>query len=438
MRVALLFILLTISCTRAPAVIAIDILLDPDPALRAEALSANARLRANYPDGYALGDVNAPHITVIQRFVRASDLDAITAAMDSVVLLTRPMSLALTATGYYAGTEGKLALAGIAVAPTPELLAFQAAIIAAVQPYAVADGTAEAFVPRPDGGAISAPTIKNVNIFVPAHTGPDYFPHLTVGLGEPAFAEAMLQEPFTPLRFSPRSVSIYQLGNVGTAQKWLWSSAKGAAGQSQPMPSEISLTQAAPDSFLVVFETTQGDVVLKAHRDWSPLGVDRLYQLAQAHYYDGDVIYRVGPTASFQGGFVVQFGVGNSAALNQAWDVTGIPDEKVLHPNGTGTVNFARAGPNSRTVELGINLTPNTTLDTVRYEGVEGFPPIAEVVEGMAVLKSLNRQYGNTVFVHWDSVMTYGRDYLDRVYPGLDRIVSVAVTTTWSGRDQQQ
>lgn len=205
------------------------------------------------------------------------------------------------------------------------------------------------------------------------------------------------------------------------------------AAQAQPLPTQVSLDQPAPDSFLVVFETTKGSFVLKAHRDWSPLGVDRLYQLARAHYYDGTVIYRVGPTASLKGGYVVQFGVGNSAAVNQAWDAAGIADEPVLHHTGTGTVNFARAGPNSRTVELGINLTPNTALDTVTYEGVIGFPPIADVIEGMAVLESLNRQYGNTVFEHWDSVMASGRTYLDRAYPGLDRILSVAVSTSWDG-----
>ncbi|MEZ4413966.1 MAG: peptidylprolyl isomerase [Gemmatimonadales bacterium] len=203
------------------------------------------------------------------------------------------------------------------------------------------------------------------------------------------------------------------------------------AAQTQPLPSQLPLTRAAPDSFLVTFETTKGSVVLKAHRDWSPLGVDRLYHLAMGHYYDGVVIYRVGPTASFQGGYVVQFGVGNSAAANQAWDSTGIPDEPVRHPNGTGTVGFARAGPDSRTVELAINLTPNTSLDTVSYEGVVGFPPIAEVVEGMPALESLNRQYGNAPLQQWDSIMAAGRAYLDRAYPGLDRILSVSVTKTW-------
>ncbi len=221
-----------------------------------------------------------------------------------------------------------------------------------------------------------------------------------------------------------RALGLIALLSIGTAVPPL-------AAQTQPLPSQLPLAQPAPDSFLVVFQTTKGNVVMKARREWSPLGVDRLYHLAMAHYYDGVVIYRVGPTASFKGGYVVQFGIGNSAAVNQAWDAAGIPDEPVVHPTGTGTVNFARAGPNSRTVELGINLTPNTTLDTVGYEGVVGFPPLAQVVEGMTVLESLNRQYGNTVFEHWDSVMASGRAYLDRAYPGLDRVISSSVTEAW-------
>lgn len=207
------------------------------------------------------------------------------------------------------------------------------------------------------------------------------------------------------------------------------------AAQTQPLPSELPLAQPAPDSFLAVFETTKGRVVLKAHRDWSPLGADRLYHLAMGRYYDGVVIYRVGPTASFKGGYVVQFGVGNSSAVNQAWDRAGIPDEPVRHHNGTGTVGFARAGPGSRTVELAINLTPNTSLDTVGYEGVVGFPPIAEVVEGMPVLESLNRQYGNAPLQQWDSIMVSGRAWLDRAYPGLDRVDSAFVSATWPGGD---
>jgi cyclophilin family peptidyl-prolyl cis-trans isomerase len=214
----------------------------------------------------------------------------------------------------------------------------------------------------------------------------------------------------------------------------IWSIAITSLGRgsgAQPLPSALPLAAAGPDSFLVEFATTKGKFMVRARRAWSPLGADRLHHLARAGYYDGVVIYRVGPTASYEGGFVVQFGIGNDSTVNAAWGETGIDDEPVRAPHGRGRIYFARGGPRTRSVELALDLTANSPLDTVRYEGVIGFPPIGEVVAGMSVLDSLNRQYGNTVFEHWDSVSTRGRAYLDRAYPGLDRIDSARVVRTW-------
>jgi hypothetical protein len=62
--------------------IAIDILLEPDQTMIGKANAANARLRGNFPAGYELDATHTPHITVLQRFVRARDLDAVTAAVN--------------------------------------------------------------------------------------------------------------------------------------------------------------------------------------------------------------------------------------------------------------------------------------------------------------------------------------------------------------------
>ena len=187
----------------------------------------------------------------------------------------------------------------------------------------------------------------------------------------------------------------------------------------------------APDSFLVAFETTKGKVVMKAHRSWSPLGVDRLYRLAKMGFYRDAVIYRVGGTKSYPGGFVVQFGLTNDSSINRQWSKRGIQDEPVRVRHRRGTVMFARDSANTRTVELAIDLTPNSGLDTVHYQGVVGFPTIAEVVDGMAALDSLNRRHGNAPIENMDSIMVGGRRYLDRKFPGLDRVLTVAVVTEW-------
>jgi cyclophilin family peptidyl-prolyl cis-trans isomerase len=201
--------------------------------------------------------------------------------------------------------------------------------------------------------------------------------------------------------------------------------------RAQVLPSRLPLTAAAPDSFLVRFETTKGTVLVQARRAWSPLGVDRLYHLASSGFYDGGVIYRVGGTKSYPGGLVVQFGMTNDSAVNRAWSKTGIADEPVRTRHRRGTVMFARDGPNTRTIELAIDLSPNRGLDTVHYQGVVGFPPIAEVVQGMTVLDSLNRRYDNQPIEHMDSIAAGGRKYLDRAFPGLDRVLRVSVVKSW-------
>lgn len=199
----------------------------------------------------------------------------------------------------------------------------------------------------------------------------------------------------------------------------------------QPLPSGLPLDTPAPDSFLVVFETTKGPFTIMARRAWAPLGVDRLYHLAGSGYYDGTVIFRVGPTASYPGGMVVQFGLTNDSTVNAAWSKAGIDDEPVRVGHRRGMVMLARGGPRTRSNQLAIDLSPNTGLDTVSSNGVVGFPPIAEVVEGMEVLDRLERRHGNGPTARQDSIAAKGREYLDRVFPGLDAIVRGRVAKEW-------
>lgn len=196
------------------------------------------------------------------------------------------------------------------------------------------------------------------------------------------------------------------------------------------MPSDLPLSAAAPDSFVARFETTKGAFAMKARRVWSPRGADRLYHLVQGGYFDGLVVYRVGPTVSVKGGRVVQFGQSGDTAVAHAWDRAKIADEPVVRPHRRGSVNFARGGPNTRTVEIAITTNQAAPLDTVNYLGVTGFPSVAEVEQGLDVLDRLNGKYGNAPIEN-DSLSILGGAYLDRVFPGLDRIKSARITKEW-------
>src|SRR5690348_10919190 len=58
----------------------------------------------------------------------------------------------------------------------------------------------------------------------------------------------------------------------------------------------------APDTFVVRFATSRGPFDVQFVRAWGPKGVDRVYYLVRAGYYDGVRFFRVLP------GFVAQFG----------------------------------------------------------------------------------------------------------------------------------
>ena len=147
-----------------------------------KARAANARLRAGFPAGFALDADHAPHITVLQRFVRTTDLDGVEIAVAAAFSQLDLITLRLEATGYYYLPWQNLGLAGITITPTRALLDLQQSIIVAVAPFSQpADGPA-AFVGAPETPTISA-TVAYVEMFLPDRAGADYNPHVTVGLG---------------------------------------------------------------------------------------------------------------------------------------------------------------------------------------------------------------------------------------------------------------
>ena len=111
------------------AVTAIDILLLPDETMIDHAQADNARLRANYPAGFALDAEHRPHITLLQRYVRTNDLDKVFAAVQRVFDEQRPVGWELEATGCFFVDFDNMGLAGIVVRPTPQLRVLQQAIV---------------------------------------------------------------------------------------------------------------------------------------------------------------------------------------------------------------------------------------------------------------------------------------------------------------------
>jgi phosphoserine phosphatase len=203
------------------AVTAIDILLEPDATMLQHAEANNARLLAVFPKGFALDASHRPHITMLQCFVRAADLDKIYAAEEKVLNAANVNAMKLEAFKYYYLPAGAVGVAGIVARPTPELLKLQADIIVAAKPYMVQTGPISAFTAGHDDPAIDTAMIQYVSTFVPNASGEHFNPHVSTGAAPREYLDKMLAEPFEPFIFSPAGAAVYQLGPFGTAAKKL-------------------------------------------------------------------------------------------------------------------------------------------------------------------------------------------------------------------------
>jgi hypothetical protein len=202
-------------------VMAIDIVLEPDATMVKKAEGANERLLKEFPKGFALDKTHHPHISCLQRYVRTADLNEVYEPVAKVLAEEKPTTWKLTAYRYYYIPWKEIGLAGIVIGPTVELIRYQQKLIDAVAPFTVKTGTTAAFVTTKEDPDINQPTIDYVAGFVPDETGNKFNPHVTIGLATQDYLKKMLDEKFEAFTFSPVGVSVYHLGDFGTARKKL-------------------------------------------------------------------------------------------------------------------------------------------------------------------------------------------------------------------------
>ena len=110
-------------------------------------------------------------------------------------------------------------------------------------------------------------------------------------------------------------------------------------------PRGIEMNQTAPATFRVRFETTKGDVVIEAHREWAPHGVDRFYNLVNGGFFADIRFFRVIDR------FMAQFGIHGDPAVSSVWSDESIPDDPVVASNVGGLIE-------SVTEETGLRCEP--------------------------------------------------------------------------------
>ena len=205
---------------------AIDILVNPDEATLERARKFNARMRQSVPDGFALDETHQPHITTLQRYVHTAELDKVYDAVEQTIADTDIASLSYQAVAIRHadwGVPGQ-GLTVLVIKPSPQVLDFQARLLAAVTPFLGSGGTSAAFV-TDDGETISQSTMDWVDGYVPNQIGENYIAHITVGFATLDDLKVIEAEPFDDFPVHPASVAVYHLGNNGTARTELkaWS-----------------------------------------------------------------------------------------------------------------------------------------------------------------------------------------------------------------------
>lgn len=202
--------------------IAIDVLLIPSEAMYAQSLQLNALINQNNPETIKLDENHVPHITLLQCYINEYDLPKVSKVLEGLYESIEQDSLKAESLFYYKDKEESFAM--IAVEKNQQLLKLHEKIIEVVKPFILKNGSEASFIQNPDGSAISESTVKYVPEFVEKHSFENFDPHISLGVAQKTLLDSLAQNVFKPIQFKAASLSIYQLGDHGTAQKLLWKS----------------------------------------------------------------------------------------------------------------------------------------------------------------------------------------------------------------------
>lgn len=180
----------------------VAVLLPPD--VRQRVIALNAALPPEGSHGLRLDEDHHPHITLMQSFVRAEELDAALDCVAEVLQDRRAMTLDITGSAH----NGDTLL--LTVGRNPTLVELHEALMEALRGYERPGGTPAAFA----GGDGRVGDIMWVASYRLKSSFHHFEPHITLGHGE----QAPAIEPFS---FEATTIAACQLGHFCTCQRIL-------------------------------------------------------------------------------------------------------------------------------------------------------------------------------------------------------------------------
>ena len=203
-------------------------LLIPSEEMYAQSLQLNSLIYQNNPETIKLDENHVPHITLLQCFIKEEDLPDVynTLEVENIFegLFETIENDSLKAESLFYNEDKEESFSMITVEKSDFLLKLHEKIIELIKPYSVKNGSQISFIQNPDGSPISESTVKYVPEFVDKHSFENFEPHISLGVAQTKLLDSLAANVFKPIQFKAESLSVYQLGDHGTAQKLLWKS----------------------------------------------------------------------------------------------------------------------------------------------------------------------------------------------------------------------
>ena len=177
----------------------------------------------------------------------------------------------------------------------------------------------------------------------------------------------------------------------------------------------VASSAVAQNIVKVKLDTTAGPVIIEVHPEWAPIGAARFEERVKAGFFDGARFFRVIP------GFMAQFGINGSPAVQKKWSNANLRDEPVKTCNSRGTLAYGQIGgkPNTRSTQVFINYKENGFLN-------RDFAPFAKVISGMEFVDKLYSAYGEKSN-NQAMIESQGNAYLTKNFPKLDYIKKATI-----------
>uniref|UniRef100_A0A7S2V9E0 peptidylprolyl isomerase n=1 Tax=Entomoneis paludosa TaxID=265537 RepID=A0A7S2V9E0_9STRA len=160
-------------------------------------------------------------------------------------------------------------------------------------------------------------------------------------------------------------------------------------------------------------EETIHEVVLETRPAWAPIGAAHFHELVENGFYDQCRFFRVVPN------FIVQFGINGDPKVQKKWRKDVLKDDPVIQTNSRGTITYATAGANTRTVQLFVNINENGNA----FLDKQGFAPFAEITKGLEYIDMIDAEYGEQP--DQGQIQSRGNEYLNKKFPKLSYIMTI-------------